>query len=109
MLGPAASYELHPAAFFIAAGLGVVVGLIARSKGRNFFGWWVFGFLLFIVAIIVVLIIPSTKDRPAAVGPSNWQPAVPPPAIPPPPVDTSPPPPPPPPPAAGPNDPTTSL
>ena len=35
--------------------LGILIGLIpaaiANSKGHSFFGWWVFGALLFIVAL----------------------------------------------------------
>jgi hypothetical protein len=78
------SYTLNPAVFLIAAGLGLVVGLIARSKGRSFIGWWFFGFMLFIVAIILILVLPA-KNRSTAMGPSDWQPAVPPGTIPPPP------------------------
>ncbi len=40
-----------------AAILGVVVGMIAKSKGRSFFPWWLYGTLIFIVAIVHVLII----------------------------------------------------
>jgi hypothetical protein len=83
------SYQVSPAVFLIAAGLGVMVGLIARSKGRSFIGWTFFGFMLFIVAIILVLVLPA-KHRSTAFGPSDWQPAVPPQAIPPPPGDSSP-------------------
>ncbi|HGM5000878.1 TPA: zinc ribbon domain-containing protein [Serratia marcescens] len=43
----------------VAALLGLVPAFIAQSKGRSFAGWWIYGFLLFIVAIIHVLIIPS--------------------------------------------------
>lgn len=42
---------------FFAAILGVLVGMIAKSKGRDFFVWWLYGTLLFIVAIVHVLII----------------------------------------------------
>jgi hypothetical protein len=90
------SYEVGPGFFLIAAVLGVVVGLIARSKGRSFIGWWFFGFMLFLVAIILVLVLPA-KNRSTVLGPSDWQPAVPPPSIPPPPGDSSQPLPPPPP------------
>jgi hypothetical protein len=48
--------------FVIAALLGAIVGAIAQSKGRNFFAWWLYGAMLFIVAIIHVLIIkPDVK------------------------------------------------
>jgi cell division protein FtsW (lipid II flippase) len=82
------SYTLNPAVFVVAAGLGLVVGLIARSKGRSFIGWWFFGFMLFIVAIILVLVLPA-RNRSTAFGPSDWQPAVPPSSIPPPPGGSS--------------------
>jgi multisubunit Na+/H+ antiporter MnhE subunit len=46
----------------IGAILGVIVGGIAHSKGRNFFLWWFYGMMLFIVAIIHVIIIkPNVK------------------------------------------------
>jgi hypothetical protein len=45
----------------IACFLGMIVGLIADSKGRNFWQWWAYGTLLFIVAIVHVLFISSTK------------------------------------------------
>ncbi len=31
--------------------LGLIPALIARSKGRNAFGWWIYGSLLFIIAL----------------------------------------------------------
>jgi len=95
MLFQTTTYQVSPAVFPIAICLGLVVGLIARSKGRSFLGWWFFGFMLFIVAIILILVLPS-KNRSTAFGPSDWQPAVPPGAVPPPPPgDSSLPPPPP--------------
>lgn len=32
--------------------LGVIPGFIAQSKGRSFFPWWIYGTLIFIVALI---------------------------------------------------------
>jgi gas vesicle protein len=46
-----------------AALLGVIVGAIAKSKGRSFGVWWVYGTLLFIVAIIHVLVIAPDKGN----------------------------------------------
>lgn len=47
---------------FFAAILGVLVGMIAKSKGRDFFPWWLYGTLIFIVAIVHVLLIkPDEK------------------------------------------------
>lgn len=43
--------------FLIVILLGVVVGMIAQSKGRNFFLWWLYGSALFIVAIVHVLLL----------------------------------------------------
>jgi hypothetical protein len=40
--------------------LGVIPGLIAQSKGRSFFAWWLYGAALFIVALPHSIII--TKD-----------------------------------------------
>jgi hypothetical protein len=31
--------------------LGLIPAAIAHSKGYNFFGWWVYGFLIWIVAL----------------------------------------------------------
>ncbi|WP_286876684.1 MULTISPECIES: hypothetical protein [Pantoea] len=36
----------------LCALLGCIPGAIASSKGRNFLGWWVYGALLFIIALI---------------------------------------------------------
>jgi hypothetical protein len=54
--------------------LGLLVGLIARSKGRNLFLWWLFGMLAFLISLILVLVLPR-KIRPGQFA------ALPPPAI----------------------------
>lgn len=41
--------------------LGIVVGIIAGSKGRSFLGWFVYGFLLFPVALVHVLVTPRNQ------------------------------------------------
>lgn len=46
---------------FFAAILGLIPGFIAKSKGYSFGAWWLYGFLIFIVAIIHVLFIPNKK------------------------------------------------
>lgn len=48
----------------IAAVLGLIPAFIAQSKGRSFGAWWLYGFLLFIVAIIHVLVAPSLQNSP---------------------------------------------
>lgn len=48
----------------VAVLLGVVPAVIAAKKGRNFFGWWLFGPVLFIVALpVAILIDPSTDNQ----------------------------------------------
>lgn len=42
--------------------IGLIPGAIAYKKGKNFFVWWFFGAVLFIVALPLVLIIKP--DRP---------------------------------------------
>jgi len=49
--------------FFIALCLGVVTGMIASSKGRPFFGWFLFGALLSIVAIPAIILAPNLKTQ----------------------------------------------
>ncbi|ADM43329.1 zinc ribbon domain-containing protein [Edwardsiella piscicida] len=48
--------------FIVAALLGLIPAFIAQSKGRSFGAWWLYGFLLFIVAIIHSLLI-SKNDK----------------------------------------------
>jgi len=47
---------------FFAAILGLIPGFIAKNKGYSFAVWWLYGFLIFIVAIIHVLFIPNKKN-----------------------------------------------
>ncbi len=39
--------------------LGLIPAAIAQNKGRSFVGWWIYGALLFIIAIIHVLLVSS--------------------------------------------------
>lgn len=43
----------------IAAGLGLIPALIAKSKGRSFGTWWFYGFIIFIVALPHSLMLSS--------------------------------------------------
>lgn len=43
--------------FLVAAVLGIIPALIAQSKGRSFIAWWLYGFLLFIIALVHSLVI----------------------------------------------------
>ena len=40
------------AILIIAAFLGLIPAIIASAKGRNFLLWWIYGWMLFIVAFI---------------------------------------------------------
>jgi len=35
----------------LAVIIGIIPAFIARNKGKNFFLWWFYGFMLFIVAL----------------------------------------------------------
>ena len=54
----------------ISAGLGFIPATIAKNKGYNFGVWWLYAWMLFIVAIIHVNLIP---DKTALHFPSNVQ------------------------------------
>ena len=49
--------------FILAILIGLIPAFIAKSKGYNFWIWWLGGALFFIVVIIAVLIL---KPKPAA-------------------------------------------
>lgn len=46
----------------VAALLGLIPAFIAQSRGRSFGLWWIYGFLLFIVALIHSLFITKKDD-----------------------------------------------
>ena len=48
---------------FIAVLLGVITGAIAQRKGGSFVAWWLFGTLLFIVALPLVLLMDLKAGR----------------------------------------------
>lgn len=43
-------YSIIPG-LICALPLGLIPAFIAHRKGHNFWGWWLFGFLLFIIAL----------------------------------------------------------
>ena len=47
---------LIPAAF-----LAIIPGSIAQKKGRSFIGWWFYGWMLFVVALIHAIALPTPK------------------------------------------------
>jgi hypothetical protein len=50
--------------FVVAALLGLIPAKIAQSKGYAFGKWWVYGFLIFIVAIIHACVLESKNTSP---------------------------------------------
>lgn len=58
----------------IAILLGLIPAAIAYKKGRNVFVWWMYGSVLFVVALPHVLFIrsvPFERERPSNRGPDN--------------------------------------
>jgi hypothetical protein len=47
----------------IAVVIGLIPAIIAKKKGRSFFVWWVYGALLFIVALPHALLAPARPDN----------------------------------------------
>ena len=39
--------------------IGLIPGVIARSKGRSFLQWWVYGTILFVAALPHVMLVSS--------------------------------------------------
>jgi hypothetical protein len=55
----------------VAALLGLIPAKIAQSKGYAFGKWWVYGFLIFIVAIIHACILKPKTDSTTIQGSGN--------------------------------------
>lgn len=53
-----------------AAILGIIPGIIAYKKGYSFVGWWFYGWMLFIVAIVHVILIPDKNAKQPAETPA---------------------------------------
>lgn len=48
--------------FVIAVLLGLIPAAVARGKGRNFGIWWLFGTLLFVVALPVAIVMAEDQE-----------------------------------------------
>lgn len=48
--------------FIIAILIGLIPAFIARSKGRDFLLWWIYGAAIFIVAIIHALLLKPNEQ-----------------------------------------------
>ena len=55
-------YVYDPTLLIGSGIVGLIPAVIAQNKGRNFIGWWVFGFLCFILALIIILCLPPIKE-----------------------------------------------
>lgn len=53
----------HLLIVILAALIGLLPAAVARSKGRSFVLWWIYGALLFIVALPHALIMESGAGR----------------------------------------------
>jgi len=47
---------------FMCIIVGLIPAFIAKSKGRNFFLWYIYGVLLFIIALVHSLLIKNNDD-----------------------------------------------
>jgi hypothetical protein len=54
--------------FFIWLVCAIVAGVIASSRGRSGFGWFLLGCIIGIFAVILVAILPSKKEPAGVVG-----------------------------------------
>lgn len=47
---------------FVMLLIGWIPAVIAKNKGRNFFAWWIYGGLLFIIALVHALVIKARPE-----------------------------------------------
>ena len=47
--------------------IGLIPALIAQSKGRSFFAWWIYGALLFIIALVHSIVIKKDLRQEEAI------------------------------------------
>ena len=48
---------------FLCLLLGLIPAMIASSKGHSFFPWYIYGVLLFIIALVHSLLLKNVKDE----------------------------------------------
>jgi predicted RNA-binding Zn-ribbon protein involved in translation (DUF1610 family) len=59
--------------FLVGGLLGIIPAAIAGRKGHSYFGWWLFGAALFIVALpVAILISPSKGSQKKCPDCANW-------------------------------------
>jgi hypothetical protein len=68
-------YQLSPDQFIrvliVASVIALIPAKIAYSKGRNFVWWWLYGVMLFIVALFHSLLLEPRVPSPVAAQPSR--------------------------------------
>lgn len=48
----------------VAILIGIIPGAIAQQKGHSFIGWWLFGAILFILALPMSLFLKNERSAP---------------------------------------------
>ena len=54
--------DLFIGIFIIAPIIAIIPGKIAKRKGHSFWGWWFFGWMLWIIAFPCSLFLHKNKD-----------------------------------------------
>ncbi|MBI9017021.1 MAG: hypothetical protein JEZ07_07165 [Phycisphaerae bacterium] len=49
--------------WIIATIIGLICAIIARSKGRSVIGWFLIGFFLGLIGLIIMLVVSNKKDE----------------------------------------------
>lgn len=60
----------------VAAGLACIPANIAEKKGYSFGLWWFYGWMLFIVAIIHVVLIPDKNAQKSSIRSEAYSPSI---------------------------------
>jgi len=53
----------YPCFYCLAVILGLIPGFIAKGKGKSFYVWWFYGYVLFSIAFIHSLFLKSTEQQ----------------------------------------------
>ena len=54
--------------FLIWIVIAIACAIVASSKGRSGFGWFILGFFLSVIALIIVAVLPSKVPPPTIAG-----------------------------------------
>lgn len=56
---------------FFWIGIAIACAIVAGNKGRSGFGWFILGMLFSLIALLIVLVLPSVKEDPAQPKPET--------------------------------------